>query len=306
MPNYLFRNDGDAGFREVGLPSGVAVSVDGRVQGGMGAAFGDADNDGDLDLLVTNFVDDYNTLYRNDGNGVFTDDTRQTGMAVPALPYVGWGVAFADLDLDGRLDIPVANGHLYPQLDRSAAAAPPAPGAGLLGLFEAASAPVVPRGRGYLQRNLLFQQVAGGRYAEIGDEAGEGFRLGDSLSSRGLAAGDVDNDGLLDLVITHLDDRPSLLRNRSRPGNWLTLDLRGTISNRSAIGAAVLVRAGGRQLRRDVGSGGSYQSQNDRRVHFGLGTATRVDELTIRWPSGKVETRRDVETNRIVVVTEAE
>jgi hypothetical protein len=305
MPNFLFRNDGGGQFTEVGLITGVALTLDGRVQGGMGSDFGDVDNDGDLDLIVTNFVDDYNTLYRNDGNGTFLDGTQQSAMIGPAMPYVGWGVTFVDLDLDGRLDIPVANGHLYPQLDQISSDEPR--------LFSDVGSPnflgglgglPTPSGRGYLQRNQLFQSTGGGRFTEVGEIAGVGFRLRDSSSSRGLAAGDINNDGLVDLVITHLDETPSVLLNRSQEGNWLLLDLRTTVSNRSAIGAVAFVRIGDLVLRRDVRSGGGYQSQHDRRLHFGLGEHTRIDELTIRWPSGQIDRRWDLDANRILVIRE--
>ena len=299
MANFLFRNNGDGTFAEVGLETGVALTLDGRIQGGMGVDFGDADNDGDLDLIVTNFVDDYNTLYRNDGNGTFSDRTQASTMLAPALPYVGWGVAFVDLDLDGFLDLAVANGHLYPQVDRITTREPR-----LFPFRDRFDDPPAPNGRGYLQRNQLFQNSGGGSFAEIGEDAGTGFRIRDSGSSRGLAAGDLNNDGLMDLVITHLDEAPSVLLNRSQPGNWLLLDLRGTSSNRSAIGASVTIRTGDRVLRRDVRSGGSYQSQNDRRLHFGLGDQSRIDELRVRWPSGEVETRTDVEANRVVIIRE--
>lgn len=299
MPNYLFRNDGTGQFTEVGLLTGVALSLDGRVQGGMGVAFGDADNDADLDLVVTNFVDDYNTLYRNDGNGIFTDVTGSTTMLSPALPYVGWGVVFADLDLDGRSDLPVANGHLYPQLDETHSLL-----RSLTGLLSRFGGTPIPSGRGYLQRNQLFQNAGNGRFLDVSEDVGAGFQIPESLSSRGLATGDINNDGRLDLVITHLDDVPSVLLNRSRPGNWLLLDLQATTSNRSTIGAVAVARIGDYLVRRDVGSGGSYQSHHDRRLHFGLGEASRIDELTIRWPSGQEDTRRDVAANQILVLRE--
>jgi hypothetical protein len=279
----LFHNNGNKTFTDVALPAGVALNRDGRAQGSMGVDFADYDNDGDLDLIVTNFADDYDTLYVNEGNGTFTDRSRESGLVGPILP-VGWGAWFADLDLDGLLDLSIANGHSYPQL----------------GTLHA----LTVNGRGYWQRNFLFRNLGNGRFAEIGEHAGAGFRDRDARSSRGLAAGDINNDGLMDLVITGLDEPPSLLMNRSRPGNWLLVKLKGVKSNRSAIGASVLVRTGTRTQRREVKSGGSYQSQSDLRLHFGLGAASRIDELTVRWPSGRVETRRNVEANRILKVLE--
>jgi hypothetical protein len=272
----------------------------------MGVDVGDVDGDGDLDLVVTNFVDDYNTLYRNEGNGTFSDATQSAALVAAALPYVGWGLALVDLDLDGDLDLPIANGHLYPQLDRPS---PPqqrslARDTGLAGFLGGFLEAPEPSGRGYLQRNQLFRNDGSGRFGDATGNAGEGFRLGDAASSRGLAAGDLDNDGLVDLVVTHLDEAPSVLLNRSPSGNWLLLDLEGAAPNHSAIGARVTVRAGDLVLRRDVRSGGSYQSQHDRRLHFGMGGYVRADEIHIRWPSGRVDVRRNVDANRIVTISE--
>ena len=283
MPNFLFRNNGDRTFTEVGLQAGVALSHDGRPQGSMGVDFGDYDNDGDLDLVTTNFSEDYDTLYRNNGDGTFSDGTSASGIVAPTLAPVAWGVAFVDLDLDGWLDLPIANGHLYPQLS---------------------ALPALTNGNGYLQRSLLFRNLGNRRFAEIGERVGVGFRTRDALSSRGLAVADINNDGLMDLLITSLDEPPMLLVNRSARGNWLLVKLKGTTSNRSAIGARVTARIGTQVLRRDVRSGGSYQSQHDLRLHFGLGSSTRVDELTIRWPDGKTETRRNVQANSILIAEE--
>jgi enediyne biosynthesis protein E4 len=286
MPNFLFRNNGNGTFTEVGVPAGVALSPDGRAQGSMGADFGDYDNDGDLDLVVTNYADDYDTLYVNQGNGAFADGTREGNIAALSTPPVGWGVLFADLDLDGWVDLSVANGHLYPQLDT------------LEGL------PVI-QNSGYRQRSLFFRNVGNRRFMEIGERVGAGFRSRDRASSRGLAAGDLDNDGRIDLVMTSLDEPPSVLMNRTTPGNWLLVKLKGTRTNRSAIGARVVARVGSRSLRRDVKGGHSYQSQSDLRLHFGLGTSNRIDELSVHWPGGRVETRRNVAANTILVVEEA-
>ena len=283
MPNFLFRNNGNRTFTDVGLLAGVALSGDGRAQGSMGVDFGDYDNDGDLDLVVTNFAQDYDTLYTNEGNGAFTDGSAASGLIAPTLAPVGWGVLMADLDLDGWVDLPIANGHLYPQLD---------------------ALPALTNGDGYRQRSLLFRNGGNKRFAEIGERAGAGFRVRDALSSRGLAAGDINNDGLVDLVVTSLDEPPAVLLNRSQPGNWLIVSLNGAPPNTSAVGARVTVRSGGRVLRRDVKSGGSYQSQSDLRLHFGLGGVTTVDELVVRWPNGRTDVRQRVAANDILVIDE--
>jgi hypothetical protein len=249
----------------------------------MGVDFGDYDNDGDLDLVVTNFAADYDTLYTNQGNGAFVDDTAGSGLTALTLAPVAWGVSFTDLDLDGLLDLPIANGHLYPQLQML---------------------PALTNGEGYRQRSLLFRNAGNRRFVEIGGSAGAGFRVRDSQSSRGLATGDINNDGLVDLVMTSLDTAPAVLLNRSQPGNWLSVKLKGRAPNPSAIGARVTVRSGGRVLRRDVKSGNSYQSQSDLRLHFGLGAASTIDELAVRWPDGRTEVRPPMAVNRVVVIEE--
>jgi len=277
-PNFLFRNNGNKTFTEVALKAGTALSEDGREQASMGVDLGDYDNDGDLDLIVTNFSEDYNTLYRNDGNGSFTDVTYSAGIGEIAWPYLGWGTQFVDFDLDGFLDLVVANGHVYPEVDKQ------------------------ELGTSYRQRNFLFKNLGNGKFADVGRLAGEGFKQ--VRCSRGLAVGDVNNDGRPDILISNLDEPPSLLLNRGTSGNWILLKLRGTKSNRSAIGARVTLRAGARTQIREVRSGGSYQSQSDLRVHFGLGPYKRIDEIRIRWPTGRLQVLKDVEANRILEVQE--
>lgn len=285
MPNFLFRNNGNRTFTEVGLAAGVALGGNGSAQGSMGVDFGDIDNDADLDLIVTNFDGEPDMLYVNEGNGAFTDGTPSSGILAPSLAPVGWGAVFADFDLDGLLDLAVAYGHLYPQL-------------------ESVEGLPLTQGQGYRQRNFLFRNAGNRRFTEVGERAGAGFRSADRTVSRGVASGDLNNDGLVDLVITSLDDPPFVLLNRSAKQHWLTVTLAGTVSNRSAIGARVTVRTGTRVQRRDVKSGASYQSQSDRRLHFGLGAAIGVDELIVRWPSGRTETRRNVPADAPLVITE--
>jgi len=279
-PNYLFRNNGNKTFSEVALLAGVALSEEGKEKASMGVDFGDYDNDGDLDLFVTSFSEDYDTLYRNEGNGQFSDVSYAAGIGETTWSYLAWGTQFIDFDLDGWLDLVIANGHVYPEVD----------GAKL--------------GTNYRQRNLFFRNLKRGKFDEVSNQAGSGFEK--AQSSRGLAVGDINNDGQMDLLIANLDAPPSLLLNRNTLGNWILLRLKGSKSNRSAIGARVWARTGSLVQMREVKSGGSYQSQNDLRVHFGLGSARTIDQLEIRWPGGKVQTMNDVKANQILLVDERE
>jgi hypothetical protein len=278
-PNFLFRNNGDKTFTETAMRAGVAFDAAGRVQAGMGVDAADVTNDGLLDLVVTNFADDHTTIYRNDRSQRFTDVSPRVGLR--AGPFMGWGVQFADFDLDGRLDLLNVNGHV------SAVPFPDAKRAMLAG---------------YLQRPLVYQQQTDGSLRELGMTVGGPFAI--AHGSRGLAVGDLNNDGQLDFVINNQEDRPSIALNQRVAGHWLLVKLRGTRSNRSAIGARVTARTSGRSQVREVKSGGSYLSQSDLRVHFGLGDALTVDELTIRWPDGHVQTELRVPADRIVTVVE--
>ena len=258
-PNVLYRNDGDWRLAEIGAFAGVAYSEEGRVQAGMGVDAGDYDNDGDEDFFVTNFSDDVNTLYQNTGEGSFADATHSAGLGGAVRPFLGWSTALADFDMDGWLDLFVANGHLYPQLTAH------------------------PLGLSYRQRNLLYWNKAG--VFELAEVAG----LEIEQVSRGAAFGDYDNDGDLDLAVNNLNDRPNLLRNDGgNRNNWLGLDLVGA-EGRGGEGAVVSLWVGGRQLVRSARRGYGYLSSSDGRVLFGLGDMAVVEKLEIRWPSGKVE-----------------
>ncbi len=278
LPAYLFHNDGNGMFTEVALPAGVALREDGREQADMGVDFGDFDNDGKLDLIVTTFSEDYKTLFHNDGAGHFTDVTRSAGLVQPTWNLLSWGVQFVDLNNDGYLDIVMANGHVYPEVDRHKLATT------------------------YRQRPSYFLNLKNGRFKDAGADAGPAFQRAEA--GRGLAIGDLNNDGAMDIVISNLDAQPTIIRNPGGPGHWILLKLTGTVSNRDAVGARVSVKAGGLTQIREVKSGGSYQSHSDFRVHFGLGAADIVDELTVRWPTGKTQTLKHVKTNQILKIEE--
>lgn len=281
-PNQLYINKGDGTFEETGYPSGVALNENGREQAGMGLAVGDYDNDGRVDFHITNFSDDSNVLYRNDGEGSFSDVTFQTGLGEPSIPFLGWGTSFLDYDNDGWEDLIVANGHVYPVVDNH------------------------QWGTSYAQQTLLFRNVRNGRFERVGAAPGSG--LARALTARGLAVGDLDGDGRLDVVMNNIDSRPTVLRNVASPvGHWLSIRLVGDTSkktSRDAIGARVYVTTGKVQQRRDVISGTSYASQNDLTVHFGLGSATTVEKIEIKWPDGSVQTVRAPGVDRRITIVQ--
>lgn len=281
-PKQLYINKGDGTFEEVGYPSGIALNENGREQAGMGLAIGDYDNDGRVDFYITNFSDDSNTLYHNDGEGNFTDVTVQAGHGEPTIPFLGWGTAFIDYDNDCWQDILIANGHVYPVVDQ------------------------YQWGTSYAQQMLLFRNLSNGRFERVG--AAPGSALAMAWSARGMAIGDLDNDGRLDAVINTIDGPPVILRNVYESKNhWLLLKLVGDPAKRSprdAIGAVVYVTVGKMRQRRDVVSGGNYASQNDLRLHFGLGPATKVDKIEVHWPGGGVETFENVEADRILTIVQ--
>lgn len=274
--NFLFQNNGDRTFSELALLAGVALSANGKEQAGMGADFGDYDNDGRLDLVVTNFSDDYNTIYRNLGDGLFQDVSSRAGVAEPTWSKLSWGVQFADFDLDGYLDIVIADGHVYPEVDR------------------------YDFGIRYRQPNSAFRNRGDGTFEPLPLPG----RATGPFSSRGLATGDFDNDGRVDLLIANLDAAPTLLKGTASGGHWLSLHLKGTVSNRSAVGARVTVEAGGLQQTREVRSGGSYQSHSDLRIHFGLGEHQVLDTVRIRWPSGAEQELHEIEADRMLRIKE--
>jgi hypothetical protein len=268
-PKYLYKNLGNGKFEEIGLQSGTAVSEDGSEQASMGIALGDYNHTGRPSIFVTNFTDENDLLYRNQGNWDFDEVSYASGVALPSLPWVKWGTAFVDLTNDGWLDLITVTGHVYPQADQ------------------------LPSGGGYRQPKLLQMNQKDGTFCDASDQAGEALK--ERRVSRGLAVGDLFNDGNMDVVIEDLDGKPMILRNHGVPGNhWVSFELDGTKTNRLALNARIKIVAGGMTQTGEIHSGGSYLSQSDLRVHFGVGSATKIDKVEIHWPSGLVENLTNV------------
>ena len=276
--SLLFHNNGNGTFKEVGLQAGVALNADGRAQAGMGVAAGDYNRDGWLDIVKTNFDDDTTSLYRNLGGGTFDDATVAGGLGVNNR-YLGWGTGFVDFDLDSWPDIFIVNGHVYPEADR------------IGGRYS------------YDQQKLLYRNLGNGRFEDVSSRAGPGVLV--RKGARGAAFGDLFNSGRQDVVVNNMNDSPTLLHDCAPPaGHSLVVQLIGTRSNRSAIGARVTVTVAGRRLIDEVRSGGSFCSQNDLRIHMGLGAHTRADRIEVAWPSGATETVADIEADQLVVIRE--
>jgi hypothetical protein len=270
VPNFLWRNKRNGTFEEVAFEAGCAVSGEGRAQASMGIAVGDYDNDGWLDLFVTNFAEDYSTLYHND-RGRFEDVTYQAGLGTVAYKDMKWGTGFVDLNNDGWSDLFVANGHIYPQVEGQTS-------------------------NTYLQRNRLFRNLRNGRFSSL-SASETGFT--EARSSRGAAFADFANNGQLEIVVNNIDDQPFLYRPaHSRTGSWVRLKLEGTKSNRDAIGARVTVTAAGRAQIAEVRSAESYVSSSDVRLHFGLGEAQLIERIEVRWPDGTIEQRAGLAVNQ--------
>jgi len=276
-PSLLYHNRKNGTFEEVGLLSGAALNEDGQEQGGMGVAVVDYDEDGYMDIVKTNFSDDIPNLYHNNGDGTFEDRVLQSGLG-GYMQYVGWGVQMADVDHDGRRDLLMINGHVYP---------------------EASQSPDI----GYRQPRLFYWHVGNGKFKDISTRAGAGVAA-NAWSSRGSAAGDLDNDGSIEVVVSNLDARPSLLKNYGTHKNWLLVRAVGSTANRDAIGARVTVYAGSRHVSGEVQSGTSYISQDDARLHFGLSNDPSYDRIEVTWPGGARETFPGGKANAIVTLTQ--
>lgn len=273
-PSLLYHNQKNGTFKEVGLLSGVALNEDGQEQGGMGVAVADYDEDGDVDIVKTNFSDDIPNLYHNNGDGTFEDRVLQSGLGA-YMEYVGWGVHFLDVDHDGRRDLLLINGHVYPEVERS---------------------PEIK----YRQPRLLYWNVGGGRFKDISTTSGNGVR--EPSSSRGSAVGDLDNDGSLEVVVSNMGTRPSLLKNFGERKNWLIVQCVGAASGIDPFGARVRLAVGKRALSGEVQGASGYISQGDPRVHFGLGGDAAYQRIEVRWPSGEREQFPGGKANQIVVL----
>ena len=274
-PNFLYRNQGDGAFKEIGFVSGTALNENGAAQGCMGVTVADYDRDGRLDLFVTNFDDDYNTLYRNDGRNSFTDASYAAKIAAVSLPYVGWGTKFFDYDNDGWVDLFVANGHVYPQI------------------------------KTFHQRNFVHKNLRDGTFAEVAESLGPPFA--EKHAARGAAFGDLDNDGDVDVVINNLGGGARVLRNDGgNAGNAVLIKTVSARGGRDGVGARVKVVSGDLVQKDEVRSGDSYLSQSDLRLHFGLERRAKIDLVEVRWPGGAVDKITNAKVNSLITIKEGQ
>jgi hypothetical protein len=277
-PSILYRNNRDGTFTDVAVLAGAAFNEDGMEQAGMGSTIGDFDGDGKLDIFKTNFSDDTSTLYRNNGDGTFNDSTYPAGLGLHTK-YLGWGTMFFDFDNDGWPDLFLVNGHVYPEVDRE------------------------HLGSDYQEPRILYHNKGNATFEDVSAKSGPGITA--ASSSRGMAIGDLWNDGTLSAVISNMNTTPSLLVNQVRSGNhWVTVKTQGVKSNRDGLGAKIRVKAGNRVLVDEVRSGSSYDSNSDRRVHFGLGAVSQIDWIEIRWPSGLTEIFEHPQVDKVLALVE--
>ncbi|MGH9653874.1 MAG: CRTAC1 family protein [Bryobacteraceae bacterium] len=275
-PSLLYLNQKNGTFKEQAVLRGVAFDADGRAMSGMGVTAGDYDGSGRLSIFRTNFSDEFETLYRNMGHGNFDDVTLDAGLG-GNTSYVGWGTGFFDFDNDGWPDLLLVNGHIYPEIDK------------------------LHIDIHYKEHAILYRNLGNGKFRDLSAHGGPGIL--EKHSSRGAAFGDIDNDGSVEIAINNQNEPPSLLKDMHKPpGNWVILRLIGTKSNRSAIGARVTLTAGGHSQVQEVRSGGSYLSQNDLRLHFGIGGAKKIDEISIAWPSGEHQVLKDQPCDRVLTI----
>ncbi len=277
-PSLLFHNNHDGTFQEQGAAAGVAFNFDGNLQSGMGVAVADYDGNGFLDIAKTNFSGDLTSLYNNEDGKFFSDLSLQAGLK--ARQFLGWGAAFLDADEDGWKDLVIANGHVYPEVDKS------------------------PVGDKYLQPTIFYHNLGNGRFQDLTAEAGSAFSA--LRPARGLAVGDIDGDGRQEIVIVNMNQHPTLMKNTGARQHSLVVEVEGTKSNRSGIGARVAIDAGQRRRIDEIMSGGSYYSQNELAAYFGLGSVETVERLQIRWPSGLEQTWMNPGVNRRVRAVEGE
>jgi hypothetical protein len=270
----LYHNLKDGAFEEIGIASGVALNDAGQEQAGMGIAVADYDEDGFFDIAKTNFSDDVPNIYHNDHDLTFTDRVYEAGVGIHTQ-FLGWGIEFLDVDNDGLKDLLIVNGHVYPEVERKLSYK-------------------------YRQPRLFFWNVGGGKFKDMSATAGAGVT--DPWVSRGLAVGDLDNDGSLEVVINNMDNRPTLLKNYGTKKNWLLVKCVGTTSNRDAIGARVYVSVGKRRISGEIETGSSFLSQNDPRVHVGLADDTAYERIEVQWPGGKREVFPGGKANQIITL----
>jgi hypothetical protein len=277
-PSILYRNNHDGTFTDVAVTAGAAFNEDGREQAGMGSTVADYNGDGHLDIFKTNFSDDTSTLYKNNGDGTFTDATSAAGLGL-YTQYLGWGTMFFDMDNDGWPDLILVNGHVYPEVDSQ------------------------HLGSTYKEPRILYHNNADGTFSDISASGGPGIAT--AASSRGLAVGDLWNDGKISVVVSNMNAQPSLLVNQIHNANhWVAIHPVGTKSNRDGIGARIRVKTAERILVDEVRSGSSYISNSDMRVHFGLGAAAKIEWVEIRWPSGLTERFANLPVDQIHTLKE--